>query len=60
MKIKLTTYCGAVGIVGVTVAQFNFTPLVTKIALCVAGIGNGLGLFFSRDNKVTDEQAGAK
>lgn len=60
MKSKLTTYCGAAGTVAAVVATYNFSPLVTKIAACVAACANGLGLFFARDNGVSDERAGAK
>lgn len=60
MKSKLTTYCGAAALAAVTVSQFNFSPMVTKVSLCVAAVGNALGLFFARDNRVTDEKAGAK
>lgn len=60
MKSKWTTICGAVALAGTGVAQFNFSPMVTKIALCASTVATSLGLFFARDNKVTDEQAGAK
>jgi hypothetical protein len=60
MTSKLTTYCGAITIAATTVAQFDFSPKVTKVALCVASIATGVGLYFARDNKVTDEDAGAK
>jgi hypothetical protein len=59
MTSKLTTICGAVGLVAGVVAVNNFTPLVTKIAACVATCANSLGLYFARDNKVSDEKAGA-
>jgi len=60
MTSKYTTICGAVGIIATTVATFNFTPMVTKVALCVSAASTSLGLFFARDNKVSDEKAGAK
>ena len=59
MTSKLTTICGAIGIAATGVATCNFGPLTTKIALCVSGIAGSLGLFFARDNKVTDEASGA-
>ena len=57
---KLTTWCGAVGIAAGCVVAANFSPMTTKIAGCLCAIANGLGLFFARDNGVSDEQAGAK
>lgn len=57
---KLTTWCGIVSAVGTTVATFNFSPIVTKISLCVSGCATAIGLILARDNGVTDEQAGAK
>lgn len=59
MNSKLTTICGAVGIVAGIVAASNFGPLATKIAGVVAMSANSLGLFFARDNKTSDEKAGA-
>lgn len=60
MKSKFTTYCGCASAAGTVIATFNFTPLVTKIALCVSGIATAVGLVVARDNSVTDERAGAK
>lgn len=59
MNSKITTICGAISIIAGTIVASNFDPLVTKIASCVATAATGLGLFFARDNNVSDEQAGA-
>jgi len=60
MTSKITTYCGAVAVVAGVITSYGFTPLITQIAGCVGACASGLGLFFARDNKVSDEQAGAK
>jgi len=57
---KLTTWCGVVIAVSTVVAGFNFSPLVTKMALCISGCANAAGLVLARDNNVSDEKAGAK
>jgi len=59
MTSKYTTYCGIATIVASTIATYNFSPLVTKISACAAAIATGIGLLLARDNKVSDEQAGA-
>ena len=59
MTSKLTTYCGAVGAVASIVATYGFGPMTTKIASCVAACATGAGLYFARDNHVSDEVAGA-
>ena len=59
MTSKATTYCGAITIVATIVAQSNFGPDINKICGCIAAVATGLGLYFARDNKVSDEQAGA-
>ena len=59
MASKLTTICGAISVIAGTVVASGFSPLVTKIAGCIASAATGLGLFFARDNSVSDEQAGA-
>ncbi len=60
MNSKLTTICGAVGIVAGIVVAAGFDPMATKIAGVICTSANSLGLFFARDNKVSDEKAGAK
>jgi hypothetical protein len=56
---KLTTICGIIAGASSVVATYNFTPLITKISSCVAAVATSVGLILARDNKVSDEQAGA-
>lgn len=59
MKSWRTTLWGAIAIAGGAVVAGDFGPLITKIAACVAMAANGIGLLVARDNKTSDEQAGA-
>lgn len=51
---------GVLGVIGTTVAMFEFGPTVTKISLCVAMASNSIGVYLARQNNVTSEQAGAE
>lgn len=56
---KWTTYCGIAQLVGVGINEANFCPLMNKIGLFISGLAIAIGLYIARDNKVSDEQAGA-
>ena len=58
MKNWKTTLCGAVAASASIVATFNFSPLVTKISLCLAAVAGGLIGVFSKDHDNTDDGTG--
>lgn len=55
-----TTACGCLTLAATAVAQYNFNPLVTKIAGCTAAAFTSIGLLLARDNNVSSEDVGLK
>ena len=60
MTSKITTYCGAIAASATAVLICNFNETTNKVCLGISAAANAAGLFFARDNKVSDEAAGAK
>lgn len=55
-----TTVCGCLALAATAVSQYNFSPLVTKIAGCAAAAFTSIGLLLARDNNVSSEDVGLK
>ena len=56
MKSWKTTLCGAIALIGASVAQFY--PEQARHGLFLSAVGTGLGLLFARDNNVSSKALG--
>ena len=53
-----TTLCGAIALIGASIAQFY--PEQARHGLFLSAVGTGLGLLFARDNNVSSDALGIK